>query len=87
MGREFGVGNYSPPLTICSFKVHFSLGPRTKKILNFHHLFMRVSLKYPTTYIITSTHYVELGTQRAMGSLWGGPAATESKVLSEWITD
>ena len=48
-------------------------------------MFLRISERCPSNWIITSPHYVKIGTTRAMGHS-GGLAATDSKVLPErWI--
>ena len=50
-----------------SFKCHISLGSRAQKMLNFHHMFLRMSERCLAHWIITSPHYVEVGTVRENG--------------------
>ena len=46
---------------------HFVL--EVQKYLNFHHFFIRVLVRFLSPWIVTSNHYLELGTPRSMGSL------------------
>ena len=55
------------PLDVLNVTFHLCL--ELRNCTNFYHLFIRVSLGYPAPWIITSTHYVELGIANVMGSL------------------
>ena len=48
---------------------------------NFHPFFIWVSDRFPSPWIFTSTHHVDLGTLEQWGHS-SGSAATESKVIA-----
>ena len=58
------------PATPGLLNITFHLVLGLRKCSNFHKLFNKVSGSFPSPWIITSSHYVELGTPRTMGLLW-----------------
>ena len=63
------------------FNATFYLLLKLRRFLNVNHLFIWVLACFPAPWIFTSTHNVDLGIQKAMGSLRGS-AATESKIIA-----